>query len=146
VLLDLELPDGDGVERLPELKAAASEATFLVVSRHDTAAIVKAARERGADGFLQKGLPDDEFADSLRKAIFDDTPIWPQVENATGLTKREIHALHIVDRHKSDKEAARVLDISPETLRGHLKRIFRKLDVHTRAEAISEARKLKLIP
>lgn len=146
VLLDVELPDGDGVERLPELKAAAPDAWFVVVSRHDSAAVVRAARENGADGFLQKGLPDEEFADSLRRSIFDNQPIWPEVEDTTGCSKREVRVLYTVAQVKTDKEAAKALEISPETLRGHLKRIFKKLGVHNRVEAIAKARKLKLIP
>lgn len=146
VLLDVELPDGDGVERLPELKAAAPDAWFVVVSRHDSAAVVRAARENGADGFLQKGLSDEEFADNLRRSILDNAPVWPHVEDTTGCSKREIHVLYTVAQFKSDKDAARALEISPETLRGHLKRIYKKLQVHNRVMAIAKARKLKLIP
>lgn len=146
VLLDVELPDGDGVERLPDLRAAVPDAWFVVVSRHDSAAVVRAARENGADGFLQKGLSNEEFTESLRRSIIDEAPVWPEIEDATGVSKRQIHVLYTVAQFKSDKDAARALEISPETLRGHMKRIFKKLAVHNRVQAITKARSLKLIP
>lgn len=146
VLLDVELPDGDGVERLPELKAAAPQADFIVVSRHDSAAVVRAAYEAGAAGFLEKGLSAPEFAEGLRRAILDKQPVWPAIEDTSGLTKREISVVHVISQFKSDKDAARVLEIAPDTLRGHLKRIYRKLGVHSRVQAIAESRRRNLIP
>jgi DNA-binding NarL/FixJ family response regulator len=146
VLLDVELPDGDGVERLPLLKAAAPAAHFIVVSRHDSAAVVRAAFDNGADGFLEKGLSAADFADGLRRAILEKQPVWPAIEDTSGLTKREIGVLHSISQFKSDKDAARALEIAPDTLRGHLKRIYRKLGVHSRVQAIAESRRRRLIP
>lgn len=146
VLLDVELPDGDGVERLPELKAQAPDARFIVVSRHDSAAVVRAAYEGGASGFLEKGLSATEFAENLRRAIVEEQPVWPVIEDTSGLTKREISVVHVISQFKSDKDAARALEIAPDTLRGHLKRIYRKLGVHNRVQAIAESRRRRLIP
>lgn len=146
VLLDVELPDGDGVETLPELRAIAPAAHFIVVSRHDSAAVVRAAYENGASGFLQKGLPAAEFTENLRRAIVDAEPVWPVIEDTSGLTKREINVVYVVAQFKGDKDAARALEIAPDTLRGHLKRIYRKLGVHNRAQAVAESRRRRLIP
>lgn len=145
VLLDVELPDGDGVEALPVLRQFVPDARFIVVSRHDSAAVVQAAFERGAASFLQKGLPFEELRQRLLQAI-GGVPVFPEVEDASGLTRRELEVLRVLSQLAVDKVAARELDIATDTLRGHVKRIMKKLGVHSRARAVFEARARRLIP
>lgn len=145
VLLDVELPDGDGIDRLPALRAAAPSARFIVVSRHDSAAVVKAAYDNGAAAFLEKGLPMEQLRERLQQAI-SGVPVFPVVEDTSGVSRREMEVLLVLSSFKSDKDAAQALTIAPDTLRGHLKRIYRKLGVHSRARAVAEARRRHLIP
>lgn len=145
VLLDVELPDGDGIDRLPALRAVAPSARFIVVSRHDSAAVVKAAYDSGAAAFLEKGLPMEQLRERLMQAI-SGVPVFPVVEDTSGVSRREMDVLLVLSSFKSDKDAAQALAIAPDTLRGHLKRIYRKLGVHSRARAVAEARRRHLIP
>jgi len=145
VLLDVELPDGDGIDRLPALRAAAPQARFIVVSRHDSAAVVKAAYDNGAAAFLEKGLTIDQLRERLMQAI-SGVPVFPVVEDTSGVSRREMDVLLVISSFKGDKDAAQALAIAPDTLRGHLKRIYRKLGVHSRARAVAEARRRHLIP
>ena len=145
VLLDVELPDGDGIDRLPVLRAAAPQARFVVVSRHDSAAVVKAAYDNGAAAFLEKGLPMDQLRERLMQAI-SGVPVFPVVADTSGVSRREMHVLVVISSFKSDKDASQALAIAPDTLRGHLKRIYRKLGVHSRVRAVAEARRRHLIP
>lgn len=145
VLLDVELPDGDGIDALPELRVLAPQARFIVVSRHDSAAVVQAAFERGAAAFLTKGLPVDEFRERLLQAI-NGVPVFPEVDDTSGLTRRELVVLRVLSKLAVDKDGARELEIATDTFRGHVKRIMKKLGVHSRAKAVSKARLRRLIP
>ena len=74
-----------------------------------------------------------------------DTPQSAEPSGNDELTVRERHVLAMISQGCSNKRAARALEVSPETVRSHVKRIFLKLDVSTRAEAVFRAGSLGLL-
>lgn len=162
-LLDLGLPDGEGLSVVPDLKAHG--ARVLILTAFGDRDTVVAAIQAGADGYLLK----DSSAATLREGVAVTlaggapisaaaavfllerlrpvaAPAEPPHEDAE-LTLREIELLRAFARGASYKEAARALRVSPLTIGSYVKSIYRKLEVHSRGEAVYEAvrsRKLRL--
>ncbi len=156
-LVDVGLPDGSGLDFVPEVKAA-GEAKVLIVTSFGDRETVVAAIKAGADGYLLKDSDPAAFLDGIRvvldggapisaaAAVYllerlrgEDTGIMADVEEDNGLTPREVELLKIFAKGSTYKEAARVLGISPLTIGNYVKSIYRKLAVHSRGEAVYEA-------
>ena len=157
-LVDIGLPDGSGLDFIPQIKSAGAARVLVVTSFGDRDTVVSAIRA-GADGYLLKdaspaaiaegiavtlagGAPISAAAavyllDRLRAA--PDRPAAPDDAPDSGLTAREVELLQLFARGESYKEAARTLGISPLTVGNHVKSIYRKLAVHSRGEAVYEA-------
>lgn len=160
-LIDLRLPDGDGLSLLPALAAAGAKALVLTVLG-DPVSVLTALRA-GADGYLLKETPPEQLCHSIVRALAGETPLSPQAAThlletwksvsggmtraaeGEGLTAREVEVLKLFSRGLSYREAADILRISPHTIGDHVKCIYRKLAVHSRSEAIFEARQMGLI-
>lgn len=160
-LVDLRLPDGDGLSLLPLLAAAGSKALVLTVLG-DPVSVLSALRA-GADGYLLKETRPEQLCGSILQALAGETPLSPQAAThllatwklasgtltraaeGEGLTAREVEVLKLFSRGLSYREAADILRISPHTIGDHVKCIYRKLAVHSRSEAIFEARQMGLI-
>ncbi|MDQ0463557.1 DNA-binding NarL/FixJ family response regulator [Caulobacter ginsengisoli] len=160
-LVDLRLPDGDGLSLLGPLRAAGAKALILTVLG-DPASVLMALKA-GADGYLLKETPPDQLRRSIASTLAGETPLSPQAAThlletwksasgaltraaeGEGLTPREVEVLKLFSRGLSYREAADILGISPHTIGDHVKCIYRKLAVHSRSEAIFEARQMGLI-
>lgn len=160
-LTDIGLPDGSGLDFIPEIKAAAPDCRVLVITAFGDRDTVVNALNAGADGYLLKdsspaailegvratldgGAPISASAavyllERLRAAPDDAAPAAPEVETAERLTPREVELLELFARGQSYKAAGRALGISPLTIGNHVKSIYRKLQVHSRGEAVYEA-------
>jgi len=162
-LIDLALPDGSGVDLVRHIKAG-SDGRVLVLSVLGDQATVMEALRAGADGYVLKDMPGPQIVESIRQTLAGFSPISPQVAvyltrllaqpPPTGsgappaelrLTDREAETLSLFARGLSYREAADVLGVSPHTISDFVKKIYRKLDVHSRGEAVFEARSLGLI-
>ena len=161
-LVDLQLPDGDGVAFVRHIKAS-SDARCLILTVLGDRTSVLIALQAGADGYLLKDTPPQLLSDSVVSTLHGDTPISPQAAKfllemykatapnlAEGkpdvaLTAREIEVLRLFSRGLSYGETATTLAISQHTIRDHVKAIYRKLSVHSRTEAIFEARQMGVI-
>jgi DNA-binding NarL/FixJ family response regulator len=156
-LIDIGLPDGSGLDFIPEIKAGC-EARILVVTSFADKETVVAAIEAGADGYLLKDSSTPVILDgisvtldggapiSAAAAVFllehmraGARPLGPQSGAVEALTPREIELLKLFAKGSSYKEAARELGISPLTVGNHVKSIYRKLAVHSRGEAVFAA-------
>lgn len=156
MLIDIGLPDGSGLDFIPEVKAATEARVLVITSFGDRDTVISAIRA-GADGYLLKDSSADVIAEGIAVTLHGGAPISaaaavylldrlraaPLVEAAeeadSGLTPREVELLQLFARGDSYKEAARTLGISPLTVGNHVKSIYRKLAVHSRGEAVYEA-------
>ena len=142
VLLDLSLPDKDGLTLIPELRAASPTTRILIISMYDEPEYVQAALDRGACGLVSKAAAPDALYAAITRAVaghFDDRP-------AARLTPREREILTLVEQGKTDAQIAQTLSISEKTVTNYCEHLMSKLGVHTRAGLIAHAKRIELAP
>jgi DNA-binding NarL/FixJ family response regulator len=165
VLVDLGLPDISGIDVIRKLKALDAECNVLVVTTFGDEKTVTSALEAGADGYLLKGTALEELRRDIRFLQSGGSPLSPMVarkllnklqSNATGakpeavtgdttLTRREQDILEMIAKGFSYTETSKICGIAAATVHSHLKSIYRKLEVHSKTEAVYEARRRSLI-
>ncbi|MDP2261250.1 MAG: response regulator transcription factor [Caulobacter sp.] len=161
-LVDLKLPDGHGLDFVGHIKATTAAKCLILTVLGDRTSVLLALRA-GADGYLLKDTPPDLLRSNIFRTLRGETPISPQAatfllemwraaEPATvpeqsedALTTREVEVLKLFSRGLSYREAADTLGLSQHTIGDYVKSIYRKLRVHSRTEAIFEARQVGLI-
>ena len=149
VLLDLEMPELDGVEAIPQLLAARAGLGILVFTAYDTDERVLGAIRAGARGYLLKGASGSEIARGIRVVNAGGSYLEPRVASTlvaevtsphrAGLTEREREVLRLVADGLPTKQIARSLTISERTVKFHVNSILRKLDADNRAQAVAVA-------
>jgi DNA-binding NarL/FixJ family response regulator len=158
ILLDLELPELDGVAALRAIRAANPAARALIFTAFDTDERILAAVQAGAQGYLLKGAPREELFQAIRVIHGGGSLLQPvvaarllrQVSGAPPalpepLTEREMEVLRLLGRGRQNKEIASDLTISERTVKFHVSAILAKLGVGNRTEAVSRASQLGLI-
>jgi DNA-binding NarL/FixJ family response regulator len=167
LLVDLGLPDMSGLELIRFAAARYPECDILVISIFGDEANVLAALEAGARGYLLKGSLQHDIAFDIREIRNGGSPLSPVIarqmlkrlripgreasakradgEEETMLTAREGEILNAISRGFSYAETAQILGVSVGTVHSFLKRIYRKLAVHSKTEAVFEANRLGLI-
>lgn len=139
LLLDLSLPDRDGLSAIPDLIAASPNTRILVLTMYDEPEYAAAAVAAGACGLVSKSAS----AETLYAAI--DAAVKGTLERPSfGLTEREQDVLSLLGEGKEDAEIAALLGISPRTVANHCARLMEKLGIHTRAGLIAHARRIRL--
>ncbi len=160
-LVDLQLPDGNGLEFVTRIKRTSRAKCLILTVLGDRASVLLALRS-GADGYLLKDTPREQLVLNVLRTLRGETPISPQAATflldmwrgvsaaapANGceevLSAREVDVLKLFSRGLSYRETADIIGISPHTIGDHVKAIYRKLGVHSRSEAIFEARQIGL--
>lgn len=156
-LVDLGLPDRDGRDLIRWIVAQQPTASVMVVTVFGDDSHVVSSFEAGAVGYLLKDTPPDEIARRvvelheggspispsvarhlLRRFMPTDTRTPPPVDNP--LSEREHQVLKLIEKGMTYEEVAELLDISWHTVTAFLRRVYRKLQVNSRAEAVYEAR------
>ena len=166
LLVDLGLPDVSGLDVVRFADARYPECDILVISIFGDEANVLAALEAGARGYLLKGSLQHDIAFDIQDLRNGGSPLSPiiarqvlkrlrapagaaaqraEAEDETVLTPRESEILNAISRGFSYAETAQMLDVSVNTVHTFLKRIYRKLAVHSKTEAVFEANRLGLI-
>jgi two-component system, NarL family, response regulator len=143
-ILDLRMPDGDGIQTIKALVARDPAVRVLVLTTYDNEEDIFHALEAGARGYLLKDTTKEELIAAVRK-IHQGDRYLPQAIAARladrlirpSLTPRELDVLRLVSRGRTNKEMASAMFISEETVKTHMKSLFLKLGVHDRAEAVS---------
>jgi DNA-binding NarL/FixJ family response regulator len=140
ICLDLKLPDTHGVSGVREVRAAYPGIPLVVLSASPASDYEDLALEAGADLYLEKAAGASLLAQSLRALVapeseFGDAP----VENEK-LSKRQKQLLKLLDDGLSNRDIAEQLGISEHTVKVHLWRLFRRLDVKSRTQATHWAR------
>lgn len=149
ILLDLKMPGSDGFNALDIIRQRWPDIRVLILSAGASAAEVKLARRNGAAGYLGKSSDRATLLKAIRDAAAGATvfPVDPGPEPSEGpaLSARELEVLRHLGRGLSSQDLGRVLGISGETVKSHIKAIFHKLGVADRAEAVARAYELGLI-
>ncbi|HKZ83407.1 MAG TPA: response regulator transcription factor [Anaerolineae bacterium] len=161
LLLDLEMPEMDGVEALRHIREAAPDTRVLVFTAYDSDERILAAVQTGAQGYLLKGAPRDQVFDAIRVVHGGGSLLQPavaskllkQVQSGTDrtasrpgiLTSREVEVLRLLAQGQANKQIAARLGISERTVKFHVSAIFRKLDATNRTEAVTIAAQRGLI-
>ena len=161
-LVDIGLPDISGIDVIRKLKALSPACSALVVTTFGDEKTVTAALEAGADGYLLKGTPLEELRRDIHALRDGGSPLSPMIARkllnrlhskavepdagaGTALTPREREILEMIAKGFSYAETSKICGISSATVHSHLKRIYRKLEVHSKTEAVYEARRRSLI-
>ena len=149
VLMDLRMPEMDGVEATRQLQQQVPSARILVLTTFDTDSDVLPAIEAGATGYLLKDAPVEDLLRAVRSAARGESVLAPAVagrlmgrvrQPAQGaLSQRELQVLKLVTDGATNREAAAKLFISEASIKTHLLHIYDKLGVRDRAAAVGEA-------
>lgn len=154
VLMDLSMPGIDGVSATRTLRREAPDAAVLVVTMHAEPELLDTARTAGASGYLLKDASREEILAAVETVAaggtaFDEHLAAEAPERSTpaehDLSDRELQVLQLLVDGASPKDVAASLVLSPKTVGNHLTNIYRKLDVHSRTQAITEAIKRNLV-
>ena len=167
LLIDLGLPDGFGLETIAWVKERFSSCDIMVLVNHDNDPHIVSAIEAGATGYLLKSTIETDLIAAVRLLQAGGSPVSPNVaqsvlralcssttltnsekiQNSTNpLSERETEILRLLAKGMSFNEIGHILAISPHTVTAHIKKIYRKLQVHSRGEAVYEAVQMGLIP
>jgi len=157
VLLDLGLPDFDGIEVMRRVREASSACEVLIFTIFDDEERLLQAIRAGASGYLLKGTPARRIVEAVRDVSQGGSVIQPQLarsllrrfrapeEGAPSLTPRETEILILIAKGLTNRAAAEALNLSRATVRTHLEHIYAKLEVSNRTEAVTEAIRWRLI-
>ncbi len=159
-VLDIQMPEYSGIEVARRVRARGWPVGLLILTAFDDDPFIVAALEAGVNGFVLKTADMEEIIEAVRavnegKSVLD-PQIVPKLMHAVTashqpapvvepLTDRELEVLHAAARGMTNKAIGVLLDISDRTVQGHLRRIFEKLNVANRTEAVVKASQLNLL-
>jgi Response regulator containing a CheY-like receiver domain and an HTH DNA-binding domain len=166
-LVDISLPDGNGLSLIPLILQASPQAAVVVTSILDDQEHILRALQTGASGYLLKDLPEDQFIHKLQGILRGDPPLSPKVARKVlqyfngagsavpvavepvlpmeGLSSREVEVLVLIGKGLSRREVSELLHVSDNTIATHVRNVYRKLNISSRAEAALEACRMGLI-
>jgi two-component system, NarL family, response regulator DevR len=144
LLLDLDFPedDIDGIALIRAAREREPELRVIVLSLYDSPHGVEAAFSAGASAYVLKSVHPDDLATAVRQAFQPSIylPGWKPVSQVNGdrsklLTERELEIVRLVGEGHSNRELARMLWVTEQTVKFHLTNVYRKLGVSNRTEA-----------
>jgi len=159
VLMDYELPDGDGVGATHAIKAALPSAQVVLLTSNADEDVLISAIEAGASGYITKHKPAAEVTAAVRAAANGETLVssdmlarlLPRVSQRRtthvghDLTAREVEVLELLVEGTPNHELAQRMGISRNTVRNHVQNLLTKLGVHSRLEAVALATREGLV-
>ncbi len=162
VLLDLSMPDADGLDGLSRLRSAAPATPLIICSAQDDPDLVRSCFKLGVSGYLPKSsatgvtrhalqlvrnggvyVPSEALAEPVVDDAARPDPAGQEENGAGDLTPRQSTVLALLERGMSNKAIARELDIGEITVKAHVSAILRKLGVDNRLQAIVAVRERK---
>jgi DNA-binding NarL/FixJ family response regulator len=155
LLLDLNMPGVQGYSSLIHACTAAPSLPVIIISAHEDAGIAQASLEHGAAGFIPKSAAPDTIAEAIGAVLAGGQWLPQGVEGGQAeknsftqklatLTPQQQRVLMMLTDGLLNKQIALDLEISEATVKAHITAILRKLDVHTRTQAVIAARSLEI--
>lgn len=160
VLMDLRMPELDGVEAMTRIKAENSDVKFIILTTFSDDEYIFRGIAAGARAYLLKDAPREELFKAIRAVSRGESLIQPVVASrvldrlfelskktpaSETLSDRETEVLQLMAKGVSNKDIADQLSITQSTVKTHITSIFQKLDVTTRTEAVTNALKKGII-
>lgn len=148
VLLDLRMPEMDGVTTITELRRRGHRAQVVVLTTYDRDDDIVPAIEAGATGYLLKDTPRDDLFRAIRAASRGEPALTPSVASRLmgrvrgvpqTLSPREVEVLELAARGRTNREIGRAMHVSEATVKTHLLRAYDKLGVNDRTAAVVTA-------
>lgn len=158
MLLDMELPGMSGLQLIEEIHRARFGTRVAVFTHHDDRQLVLQAIQAGALGYVLKGSSLQDISRQLKSLLDGDAPVSPSIammlleslgphskQSDETLSMREVELLNLLAQGMQYKEAGPIMGISEHTVHSHVKRIYAKLNVVSRNQAIRKGRLLGLV-
>ncbi len=159
ILMDIGLPGMSGIEGVQQVKALYPHIEIIMLTIYDDDDKIFRSICAGASGYMLKNSNPDELVSGIRniqtgaamsasiaRRVLNFVRQYPPVSSEDyGLTRREMDILQLMVEGHSDKVIADLLFISPYTVNSHIKRIYEKLHVHSKSQAVSTALKNRLV-
>lgn len=160
-LVDIEMPKMGGIDFTIWLRQNYPKTKVIILSSYDDEAYILATLRAGANGYLLKNSPPQDLIRTIEEVVANRSSLDPGItEKIVHLvtepqaqqtspehmpSKRELEILNLVAQGLTNNEVGEKLHISSRTVQGHLSKIYNKLDVDTRTEAVTKAASLKLL-
>ncbi len=157
VLMDIDMPGTNGIEAVRQLRAEGNTVPIIMLTVFDDNGNVLQAIKAGASGYLLKKHISTKLFSAIEEVLEGGAPMSPTIArmviasmqkpsgNAYQLTPRENEILTLLSQGNSYKMIASQAEISLDTVRTHIKKIYEKLQVHSQTEAVSKAINEKLV-
>ncbi|WP_061221178.1 response regulator [Leptospira borgpetersenii] len=164
VILDIGLPGKNGLECLKELKEKTPNTKYVIFTVFEDEEKIVEAIQGGVSGYLLKDTPPELFLAELKVIILGGASLTPRIadkiireftkkeenqnppiQNTLGLTKRQLQILNFVALGMTVADIADELDISSHTVSRHIEKIYKKMEVHSKSEAIIRGRRMGII-
>ncbi len=154
VLMDLRMPELDGVEAMRRIRSENPDVNFIVLTTYDTDEYIFDAIEAGAKGYLLKDTSREELFKAVRAVHTGESLIQPgvatrvlnrfaqlsrQASETDVVSPREMEVLQLMAKGAPNKDIAATLTLSESTVKTHIANIFQKLDVNDRTGAVTQA-------
>ena len=160
ILLDINLPGMSGVQGAEKLSNINPDALIIMITVQDDDKSIFGSLQAGAVGYLHKSVSPGELVDAIKVAVEGGSPMSPQIArrvlksfhkfkpqfNDDRLTEKEENILNLLAEGKSYKTIANEIFLSVNGVKYHIRSIYEKLQVNSRAEAVSKGRKLRILP
>ncbi len=159
ILLDINLPGISGIKGAEIISASRSKPLIIMISIQDDDKSIFGSLQAGAVGYLHKSVSPEELIESIRIAIKGGSPMTPQIARRVlksfhkfkpryeedNLTEKERTILNLLSEGKSYKKIAEEMFLSVDGVKYHIRSIYEKLHVHSRAEAVNKGQKLRIL-
>jgi len=157
ILMDIDMPGMSGIEAVKQVRTIHASVPIIMLTVFDDNEHVLDAIQAGASGYLLKKHLSTKLFDAIDEVLSGGAPMSPTIArmvvasmqksagNSYNLTPRETEILTLLSQGNSYKLIAAQADISLDTVRTHIKKIYEKLQVHSQTEAVSKAIQEKLV-
>jgi DNA-binding NarL/FixJ family response regulator len=160
VLMDLRMPEMDGVEAMRQIRAEMPDVKFIILTTYSDDEYIFSGIEAGARAYLLKDAPREDLFKAIRAVYRGESLIQPVVASklldrfselsrgtpsGEGLSERELEILQLMAKGAANKEISAQLSIAQSTVKTHIANIFQKLGVNDRTEAVTHALKKGII-
>lgn len=152
ILMDLMMPQKNGVEATREIRAVNPNVRILVLTTFGESDEVIQALDAGASGALIKDTPRSGLVAAIRDVIAGKRVVSPEIEHVIAnrskkplLSSRQIEVLGYVENGMTSKAISAIMGITPDCVNGHIRAIFANLDASSRTEAVAKAIHLGLL-